>query len=66
VPPKSISKDDNQTQEDTRILVNSLIELSKTMPEIKSQALESNEKIKVALAENDFTTNDIKSSNSSL
>lgn len=62
--PKSISKDD--TQHDTRLLVNSLIELSKTMPEIKSQALDCSDKIQIALVQNDHTINDIHSINQSL
>jgi hypothetical protein len=41
------------------VLVNSLLELSKTMPEIKAKALEHNGKIRVALEQNEHTIEDI-------
>lgn len=62
-PPKSLSKENDFNQQDTRVLVNSLLELSKTMPEIKSKALEYNDKIKVALDQNDYTIQDINQIN---
>lgn len=61
VVPKSISKDDNHNPQDTRILVNSLIELSKSMPDTKSTAVEHNEKVKQALKQNSDTITQIDS-----
>ncbi|KAG2200080.1 hypothetical protein INT47_007725 [Mucor saturninus] len=58
--PRSISSEEKDlTQQDTRVLVNSLLELSKTMPDIKAKALEYGDKMKVASDQNERTVVDI-------
>lgn len=47
--PTSISKEDKLNAKDTRKAVNSLIDLSHLMPDIKSNAEQCNEKLKDTL-----------------
>ncbi|GAA5799282.1 hypothetical protein HPULCUR_004692 [Helicostylum pulchrum] len=61
--PHAINEKDQQTKENTRLLVNTLLELTKTMPEHKSKAIEYNEKVKLTLEQNNQTIDAIQSIN---
>lgn len=57
--PTSISKEDKLNAKDTRKAVNSLIDLSHLMPDIKSNAEQCNEKIKDTLQQSNETIKQI-------
>lgn len=59
--PHAINEKDQQTKENTRLLVNTLLELTKAMPEHKSKAIEYNEKVKATLEQNNQTIDAIQS-----
>lgn len=59
--PKSISKEDKLNAKDTRIAVNSLIDLSHLMPDIKATAEQCNEKLKSTLEQSNDTIKEINS-----
>ncbi|KAG2232759.1 hypothetical protein INT48_001113 [Thamnidium elegans] len=61
--PLAINENNQQTKENTRLLVNTLLELTKTMPELKSKAIEYNEKVEVTLEQNNQTIDTIQSIN---
>ncbi|KAI8636884.1 hypothetical protein BD408DRAFT_448064 [Parasitella parasitica] len=65
--PKQLQKDTQCAADDkTRALVNSYIELSKTMPDIKSEAIECNNQVKASILQNQKTIDDINKAHADL
>jgi hypothetical protein len=64
--PRKIDKSQTYTVRDTRMFVNSLIELSKTMPELKAKTIENNDQLASSIAQNKQTINIIQSTQRSL
>jgi hypothetical protein len=64
--PKKIDDSQKYTVQDTRLFVNSLIELSKTMPDLKAKTIENNDQLASSIAQNKQTINAIQSTQQSL
>lgn len=66
--PKKLQKEAQYSADDsnTRALVNSFIELSKTMPEIKSEAVECNDQVKASILQNKRTIADVNKASADL
>lgn len=66
--PKTLQKDTQYSADDnnTRALVNSFIELSKAMPETKSEAVECNNLVKASILQNKQTIADVNKASADL
>lgn len=54
-PPRKIDNNQTYTVQDARLFANSAIELSKTMPDLKAETIESNDRLQSSIVQNKQT-----------